>query len=85
MNNILPSVWNVYVTDEWHTTRSKKLIAVTTDKLRAINFCLKYATKDNEFISQDDLYFLENINQTQNYLGDGQFVIEEIYLNEIIG
>jgi hypothetical protein len=75
-------IYLVYKTDAWHTTDSKELIACCDTKKKAIRLIKQIADKDdNEKLSEDDIYNLEHINQTQGYAGSGEFLIEEIEKN----
>lgn len=74
----------VYTTDNHHTQNSKQLLAVCTSKFSAINLIQDIAKEEDETISQDDLYNLEHINQTQNYQGYGEFIIEEQPIDTIL-
>lgn len=71
------TIYLVWSTDNHHTHHSKQLLAVCTSKFQAITLIQDFAKEEDETISQDDLYNLEHINQTQNYEGYGEFVIEE--------
>lgn len=79
----------VFQTDEWHSHSSKVLIAACTSKKRAISTIKKFVKEEYKGkLDEDDVYNLNHINQTQsssdNINGfEGEFVIEEITLNEI--
>lgn len=74
----------VYKTDNWHSYRSRDLIGVCTSFNIAFKICLQQAKKEGEKISEDDIYNLRNIKQTQDYTGEGEFVIEEIDKNILL-
>jgi hypothetical protein len=78
--------WLIWRTDNWHTHASKELIGITGIlKSHAINFCKKYAKeKLHCSISKHDLELLETINQTQNFEGSGEFVIERVETNTFL-
>lgn len=78
------TIFLVWSTDNHHTQHSKELLGVCTSKFTAINLIQDVAKEEDETISQDDLYNLENINQTQNYEGYGEFTIEEQPLDTIL-
>lgn len=71
----------LYTCDLRHN--NKELIGVFTTKGNAIKAAHEKAAQEDEFISEDDLYNLERINQTQGYTGFGEFIIEEIELNKL--
>lgn len=74
-----------YHCDTWHTRNSRELIAVATTKEKAIKLIQKSAKEDyGEKITEDGLYMLESKNQTQDFAGDGEFLIEEINENTLI-
>jgi hypothetical protein len=59
------------------------MIGIFTTKGNAIKAAEEKAAQEDEKISDDDLYNLERINQTQGYMGFGEFMIEEIELNKL--
>jgi hypothetical protein len=71
----------LYTCDLHHN--NKELIGVFTTKGNAIKATHEKASQEDEFISEDDLYNLERINQTQGYTGFGEFIIEELELNKL--
>lgn len=71
----------VYQTDSHHSYASRDLIAICTSKKTAISLIKKHADKQNEKISEDDLYNLQHINQTQGFEGEGEYVIESMEQN----
>ncbi len=73
----------VFTCDNWHTNGSKDLIAVCSDLQNSIKIIRQKARKEGKRISADDLYNLENINQTQGYKGEGEFIIEEYEENKL--
>jgi hypothetical protein len=79
-------VYLLYKTDIWHTSDSKELIGVATSPAAVIEMCKEFAKKEGEIISEDDLYNLEHIKQTQNYQGEaaGEFLYEEIETNVLL-
>lgn len=80
----------VYQTDEWHSHDSKVLVAVCTSKKNSIKTIKKYINDEyNGRLDADDIYNLNQLNQTQSssenpYPFKGEFVIEEIEQNKII-
>ena len=73
----------IYNTDVWHTHGSKKLIGLSESKDKAINLCEQYAERENETLSQDSIFNLKNILQTQEYDETGEFLIEKIEINTL--
>lgn len=74
----------VYETDNWHSRASMNVIAVCTNKKKAISLIKKYAKEQGEKISSDDLYLLNTINQTQGFSGSGEFHMEEHEKNVLL-
>lgn len=62
---------------------NKEFRGVFTTKGNAIKAIQEIATQEEETISENDLYNLETINQTQFYMGFGEFMIEEVELNRL--
>lgn len=80
----------VYQSDEHHSRASKVLMAACTSKGTAILKIQKFVKdKYSGKLTEDDLYNLEHINQTQsnseNDSFEGEFILEIINLNEILG
>lgn len=78
------SVFNTYRTDVWHTHESRELICKTSSLERSIELLEQFCKNMNEQLSEDDLHLLRTIKQTQNHEGGGEFLIEEVTLNELI-
>ncbi len=74
----------VYRTDNWHSYKSRDIIGVATKHLKAIEIIQLQVDKDNETLSSDDVFNLTNILQTQNYLGEGEFYIEEVLTDKLL-
>lgn len=74
----------VYKTDSWHSYASRDIIGVCSSKPIAIRICKQQATKEGEKIDSDQLFNLNNINQTQGYTGEGEFVIEPVEKNVLL-
>jgi len=73
----------IFETDNWHTHSSKNLIAVCSTFNTAISLLKKDCKAKGNPLSEDDIYNLQHIKQTQNFEGDGEFVIEEMKENVI--
>jgi len=71
----------VYKCDNQHSYQSLDLIAVATTKAHAIQLICNQASNENESISDDDNYNLNNIKQTQGYKGDGEFLYQQVEVN----
>ena len=78
----MTTVTILYRSDAWHN--NKEMLGVFTTKGNAINAAQQLALDEDEDLSIDDIYNLNNINQTQGYSGFGEFVVEEIEINKII-
>lgn len=74
----------VYTTDNWHSYASRDVIGFADCTVHAIHICQLKAKKDNETLSEDDLFNLQNISQTQGYTGEGEFHIEEVQENTLL-
>jgi len=72
----------IYKADVHHNNR--ELLGLADNKHIAYYLVGVQAEKEGERISEDDAHNLKHIQQTQNYAGEGEFVIEEIPLNELI-
>ena len=79
----MKTVFCVYKTDSWHSYASRDLIGIATSKEKAISLCHKQARKEHTRISSEQVYNLNNINQTQGYSGNGEFDIEENELDKL--
>lgn len=80
----MESVIIVYKTDAWHSYASRDILGVVTCIAEAIAICNLQAQKEGEIISADEMFNLENIEQTQGYEGEGEFYIEEIQTNVLL-
>jgi len=76
-------VYIVYKTDAWHSYASRDMLGVGTTKSNALKIVRQQVKKQGEKLSKDDLYNLDHINQTQNYNGEGEFVIEPLETNKL--
>ena len=74
----------VFECDNWHSTNSMNLVAVCSNLKTAIRLIKKYAKEQGEKISSDDLYNLQNILQTQNFEGEGEFNIKVVEQNILL-
>jgi hypothetical protein len=77
----MKTVTVLYTADSRHN--NKEMIGIFTTKGNAIKAAEEKAAQEDEKISDDDLYNLERINQTQGYMGFGEFMIEEVELNKL--
>lgn len=80
----MKNVYMAYKTDSWHSYASRDIIGVGSTHDDAIAICQAQAKKERSSISGQEMFNLENINQTQGYKGEGEFVIEEIQLNTLL-
>lgn len=74
----------VYKTDCHHSYASQDIIGVCTTKQKCISICKKQARKEGEIIDEDQLFNLNNISQTQNYSGEGEFQFESFRVNVLL-
>jgi hypothetical protein len=74
----------VYKTDAWHNHNSKLLLGVADDFNNAQNIIIHQARDENEKLSEYTLRTLREINQTQDYEGEGEFMIENITKNILL-
>ena len=71
----------VYQTDNWHTYQSRDLIALCTTFKKAIGLVKKKARQEGIKLTENDLYNIEHLKQTQGLGADFEFVIEPIEIN----
>jgi hypothetical protein len=74
----------LYKVDNWHSTESKELLGIFYTKENAILHAQKHAKLVGEVISKDDLYLLDTVGQTQAFDDEGEYMIEEVKINELI-
>jgi hypothetical protein len=79
----METIFLVYKTDSWHSYASRDLIGACTSKELAIDVCKKKAEGEGDDLSEEQLFNLNNIKQTQGYSGHGEFQYEEIDLNTL--
>lgn len=77
-------MWVGYTTDFYHSYGSRDLITVCHNKATAIGRCREHARSNGPDFDEDDGFNLHNINQTQGYDGEHEYVIEEIGLNKVL-
>lgn len=75
----------VYTTDSYHSCASRGFRGVFDTKEEAIG-AITEGTEviTGEMLSDDDLFNLQNIDQTQGHQGLYEWVIEKVPLNEIV-
>lgn len=73
----------VMTCDSLHTHTSKEVIAVCSSMNTAIRMIRQHAKKSGDSISKDDEYLLETIKQTQNFVGDGEYIIDKFIMNQL--
>jgi hypothetical protein len=74
----------LYKTDAQHSYASRDIISICDSKKIVIAMCHAKADKEGEKLSEDDLYNLENISQTQGYAGEGEFHFETFRPNILL-
>lgn len=77
-------VYLVYKTDNWHSYKSRDTIGVATSQAQVIKLCKAQAKKEGHTIAKDQLWNLDNLNQTQGYEGEGEFHYEAMKTNTLI-
>lgn len=75
-------VFILYKTDAWH--RNQEILGVFRTISDAMEGIKEVVIQEGENLSDDDLYNLDTIRQTQGYSGFGEFVVEEVELNKIL-
>ena len=73
----------VYKTDNVHSYASRDIIGVCIYR-NPLEIIMEHANKEGETITTDDIYNINNISQTQNYQGDGEYHIETIQSDILI-
>lgn len=74
---MLQFVYNLYATDQWNS--NPILLSVCSCKQNAMQLAAAYS---NFTLSDDDMFALNSINQTQGR-EDNNFQIDEIELNKL--
>ena len=69
-------IYIAYFTDSWHSTDSRTLIRVCSNKEKAIKEIKAYCKKYQIPFTQADQYQLENISQTQCSEREMEFEID---------
>jgi hypothetical protein len=77
-------IYLVYKTDSFHNYASRDIIGVADHEAHAIHICQLQAKRDSEEISEEQLFNLRNIKQTQGYSGEGEFQFEGIQENTLL-
>jgi len=72
----------IYKTDNHHSYHSRELIGVAYDR-PPIEMVREKAQSEAQHLTPDDELNLANLNQTQQYNGDGQFTIEPFHVDEL--
>ena len=74
----------VYKTDAWHSYKSRDVIGIATSMVEAIAICKSQAEKEGEKLGKYTLEFLIQKLQTQDYAGDGEFVLELLETDKLL-
>ena len=80
-------IYNIYTVNQYHEQDTRELIAVSTngDETNVINLIIEYIKKHNyDSLSEDDIFNLVSILQTQNYTEGFEFLIEEIETDKLL-
>jgi len=68
----------IYKTDAWHSYASRDIIGIASSPKIVTAICKQQAKKEGSKITKEQLWNLKNIQQTQDYKGEGEFQFEEI-------
>lgn len=71
----------IFKTDDWHSQASEDLIALAENKEIAIDLIRDHAKKENEVLNTNDIFHLNELNQTQGYKGEGEYSMKNEDLN----
>jgi hypothetical protein len=74
----------VYKTDNWHSYNSRDMISIVNTKKEAVKICKLKAKKEKENFGLDQVRQLEDLWQTQNYEGSGEFQIVQYDKNTLL-
>lgn len=74
-------VFITYRTDDWHSIASREMIGIYSTKRKAMQAIKKDAKIQDEELEDDDIYMLNNYNQTQSRNAGNEYEIEQITLN----
>lgn len=77
-------IFLVYKTDDHHSYASRDIIGVATDRSHAILLCKEQAIKEGYDIHGDQEWNIANIEQTQGYEGEGEFLYEKLETNILL-
>jgi hypothetical protein len=80
----MDQIFLVYKTDTWHSYKSRDIIGVATSEENAVSICQEQAKKEGEEISEQELWNLQNLKQTQGYQGEGEFQFEAIITDTLL-
>lgn len=74
-------VFIIYRSDVWHSIASREMIGIYSTKRKAIQAIKKDAEMQDEELEDDDIYMLNNYNQTQSRNVGNEYEIEQVTLN----
>ena len=80
-------IYNIYTVNQYHEHDTRELIGVSTyhEDLGPKVLIQEYISKNNyDHLSQDDIYNLETIKQTQNYTEGFEFLIEQVETDKLL-
>lgn len=78
------TIYLVYKTDNLHSFASRDVIGVCGDRTVCMYVIVQKAEKEGEELSLDQKHNIAELNQTQGYSGDGEFVIEQVMMNTLL-
>ena len=79
------SIILVYKTDNHHSLSSRELIGVCDSTETTFKIVNQYAKEQGKELSTDQNFHLATYNQTQGYEGEGEFHIDVVDTNTLLG
>lgn len=74
----------IYKTDNQHSFNSRDVIGIVEEESKVLGICQLQAKKEEFVITGEQIFNLSNYKQTQGYVGDGEFVYENVNINELL-
>lgn len=83
ISKTMEKVYLVFHTDVWHTNASKELLCVCTSWDSVMININQWVAMDCGELSEEQADLLHRIGQTQGYDGTGEFIVQEMELDEL--
>lgn len=80
----MKSIFLVYTTDCHHSQASRDLIGCATTHENALKIIQSECENLGETLSEDSLYNLKHIKQTQGHEGEYEFLIDELQTDVLL-